>query len=198
MAPSADELERSGLWQVLGGTLLVSAAWPWRWTGRPAPRVPPGSGNPRRPRWGRRLRGSVVPHPAGQPGRLRHRGVRRASSVRVRSDLATAAGGGRRAGHAGRRALGLSDRGGDRRAATAGDRPAARARAGRCRTRHRPLCLVVPGHRAWRGPVRRAGRLPAVRGGYWRPRPPYPGAGTSRHPPRRPGRGTMRRSARRS
>ena len=44
MAPSADELERSGLWQVLGGTLLVSAAWPWRWTGRPAPAFRPDRG----------------------------------------------------------------------------------------------------------------------------------------------------------
>lgn len=44
MAASADDLERSGLWQVLGGTLLVSAAWPWRWTGRPAPAFRPERG----------------------------------------------------------------------------------------------------------------------------------------------------------
>jgi len=44
MGPSADELERSGLWQVLGGTLLVSAAWPWRWTGKPAPSFRPERG----------------------------------------------------------------------------------------------------------------------------------------------------------
>jgi hypothetical protein len=44
MAPSADELEQSGLWQVLGLTLMVSAAWPWRWTGRPAPSFRPERG----------------------------------------------------------------------------------------------------------------------------------------------------------
>ena len=44
MGPSADELERSGLWQVIGATLMVSAAWPWRWTGRPAPSFRPERG----------------------------------------------------------------------------------------------------------------------------------------------------------
>lgn len=41
---SADEFEGTGLWQVVGGTLLVSAAWPWRWTGRPAPSFRPERG----------------------------------------------------------------------------------------------------------------------------------------------------------
>jgi len=44
IALSADELQRSGLWQVLGAMLLVSAAWPWRWSGRPAPGFRPERG----------------------------------------------------------------------------------------------------------------------------------------------------------
>jgi hypothetical protein len=42
--PASDELVRSGMWQVLGGTLLVSAAWPARWTGRPGASFRPSRG----------------------------------------------------------------------------------------------------------------------------------------------------------
>jgi hypothetical protein len=44
LQPVFDELVRSGIWQVLGGILLVSAAWPWRWTGRLATSFRPERG----------------------------------------------------------------------------------------------------------------------------------------------------------
>jgi hypothetical protein len=37
LLPGAAELQPSALYQVLGGTLLTSAALPWRWTGRRVP-----------------------------------------------------------------------------------------------------------------------------------------------------------------
>jgi hypothetical protein len=35
LGPASDTLLASGIWQLLGGIMLASAAMPWRWTGKP-------------------------------------------------------------------------------------------------------------------------------------------------------------------